>query len=99
MKRFSRGLLAVTVLIAALAPAHADDVFISGLRPYERPEGVPRLVEEPHPRAWYVAALTGVSPPYPHSLYFLDVQGGWYTPFTVPGMPGPYDIRGWHQSK
>ena len=98
MKRFTRGLLAVTVLIAALAPAHADEVFVSGLRPHERPEGAPRVVEEPHPRDWYVTALTGLVPPYPRSLYFLDVQGGWYTPFTVPGMLGPYDIRGWHKS-
>ncbi len=24
-------------------------------------------------------------------------QGEWYTPFSRPGMPGPYDLRGWHR--
>lgn len=41
-------------------------------------------------------ALTGVEPPYPASLRFLEDQGAWHTPFIHPGMTGPYDIRRWH---
>lgn len=41
-------------------------------------------------------ALTGGEPPYPASLRFLEDQGAWHTPFTHPGMTGPYDIRRWH---
>jgi hypothetical protein len=41
-------------------------------------------------------ALHGVSEPLPASLKFLDDQGGWFNPFTHPGMLPPYDPRGWH---
>jgi hypothetical protein len=41
-------------------------------------------------------ALHGVSSPFPESLKFLNDQGRWFTPFTHPGMTGPYDLRGWH---
>jgi len=85
--------------ILALVPAQAEEVFVAGVQPDQRPAGAPKLVAQPHQRAWYVKALTGVDPPYPHSLFFLDVQGDWYTPFTVAGMTGRYDIRGWHTSK
>ncbi len=95
----SRRLLAAIAMIVTITPVQAQDIFVSGIRPDERPAGAARVADEPHPRSWYVAALTGLAPPYPRSLYFLDVQGNWYTPFTVPGMTGPYDIRGWHKSK
>jgi hypothetical protein len=49
--------------------------------------------------AWYAQALTGISQPFPYSLRFLEDQGNWYTPFNRPGMPGRYDIRGWHQGR
>ena len=94
-----RRLLAAVTLIATIVPAQAEEIFIAGVRPYERPAGAPRIADQPRARTWYVAALTGLTPPYPRSLFFLDVQGNWYTPFTVAGMPGPYDIRGWHKSK
>ncbi|MBK8524567.1 MAG: hypothetical protein IPL58_10920 [Betaproteobacteria bacterium] len=41
-------------------------------------------------------ALHGITTPPPASLSFLDDQGGWYTPFSEPGMPAPYDLRNWH---
>lgn len=99
MNVIARGLLASAAMFFALTPASAEEIFVSGLRPFERPAGAPRVVDEPHPRAWYVTALTGLEPPYPRSLFFLDAQGAWYTPFNLPGMPGYYDIRGWHKSK
>lgn len=69
---------------------------VAGVTPDQRPAGAPvisTLVKTPE---WYAAALRGVEKPYPNSLTFLDDQGNWFTPFTRPGMPGRYDIRGLH---
>lgn len=62
-----------------------------------RPDGAPVIAHVDKDAAWYTNALTGVSPPYPASLRFLEDQGNWYTPFNRPGMKGVYDIRGWHE--
>lgn len=70
---------------------------IAGVNPDQRPAGAPVIEWVRHDQVWYEHALTGVSRPYPKSLYFLDNQGSWYTPFIHPGMPGYYDIRGWHR--
>jgi hypothetical protein len=70
---------------------------IAGTAPYQRPAGAPSITSVRHDPAWYAAALTGVSQPYPASLRFLEDQGNWYTPFNRPGMLPPYDIRGWHR--
>jgi len=69
---------------------------LAGLTPDQRPPGAPTIGEVDHRGAWYVTALHGVTRPYPNSLRFLEDQGNWYTPFAHPGMPGRYDIRGWH---
>lgn len=83
--------------VFGVATARAEgDVFVAGTAPDRRPEHAPRILVEMHQRPWYVRALTGVTPPYPHSLFFLDAQGDWYSPFVVPGMVDRYDIRGWH---
>ena len=75
-------------------PAAASTV--AGLAPFERPEGAPVVTQfQPSPE-WRAKALHGVSAPIPPTLKFLDDQGPWYSPFTQPGMPGRYDIRGWH---
>ncbi len=84
------------VSIASSAMAETDYP-IAGTSPWQRPEGAPVIRVVQHDTAWYQYALTGISQPYPRSLYFLDNQGNWYTPFTHPGMPAPYDLRGWHQ--
>lgn len=81
--------------VGALPAWSAEEEFIAGTAPDQRPAGAPAITEVKHDQAWYQHALTGVEPPYPPSLNFLDRQGDWYTPFTRPGMPGPYDIRGW----
>lgn len=91
--------LAMSVAIFATTgpAAHAREGFVAGTTPDRRPAGAPAITAVEHDRAWYERALTGIVPPYPDSLLFLDNQGNWYTPFTHPGMTGPYDIRGWHE--
>ncbi|MDJ0807460.1 MAG: hypothetical protein QNJ78_11575 [Gammaproteobacteria bacterium] len=69
---------------------------VAGTTPFQRPQGAPVIEWVSHDKSWYERALTGIQPPYPKSLYFLDNQGYWHTPFNQPGMTGPYDIRGWH---
>jgi len=83
-------------VLLLLAFAAAADYPIAGTQPSQRPAGAPVIEWVHHNHAWFEHALTGISRPYPRSLYFLDNQGDWYTPFTHPGMTGPYDIRGWH---
>jgi hypothetical protein len=70
---------------------------IAGVEPFQRPQDAPVIEWVKHDQGWYQHALTGIQPPYPISLYFLDNQGYWYTPFNRPGMTGRYDLRGWHQ--
>ncbi len=79
-----------------VADSREPELFIAGTTPWLRPDTAPRPVEYVKNDQWYVDALTGVSQPYPRSLYFLEDQGGWFNPFTMPGMTGPYDIRGRH---
>ncbi len=70
---------------------------VAGTAPWQRPVDAPFIEFVQHDHKWYEKALVGVDAPYPRSLYFLDNQGNWYTPFTSPGMVGPYDIRKWHK--
>lgn len=72
------------------------DYPIAGLEPALRPAGAPTITTYPKDAAWYRHALTGVVPPYPTGLHFLENQGAWHSPFVRPGMTGPYDIRNWH---
>lgn len=62
----------------------------------QRPATAPVLTAYVKDGNWYRTALTGIEPPYPASLGFLEDQGAWYTPFNHPGLTGPYDIRHWH---
>ncbi len=96
----SRRLLFIAITTAALAgSAQAQVKFIAGVHPDRRPEGAPVIASYPKDAAWYRRALTGIVPPYPASLRFLEDQGAWFTPFIHPGMTGPYDIRGWHRAQ
>lgn len=90
------GLLMAVVCLSALN-AVAEDIPVAGLAPGMRPADAPRLTAYAKDGAWYRQALTGLSRPYPPSLRFLEDQGPWHTPFTVPGMTGPYDLRNWHR--
>lgn len=91
--------LGLFLMAPAPANAAADEVFVAGVAPDRRPANAPKVMVAMHPQAWYVRAVSGVVAPYPQSLFFLDNQGDWFTPFNRAGMPGPYDIRGWHKSK
>jgi len=92
-------LFVITCLAGAALPVGATDEGypIAGTTPWQRPAGAPVIEWVRHDRAWFERALTGIAPPYPRSLWFLDNQGNWYTPFDHPGMAPPYDLRGWHQ--
>ena len=84
---------------SSLATAQSTNSFIAGLAPYERPANAPKLEAAPPDTVRSAAALHGVVEPVPPSITrFLKDQGGWYTPFSWPGMHDYYDIRGWHAS-
>ena len=76
------------------ASAGAVEPFIAGTAPGVRPANAPVMAPQKKTSAWYETARRGIDKPYPKTLKFLDDQGRWYTPFTRPGMPGVYDIRG-----
>jgi hypothetical protein len=97
-RRYNRAALVLGALVLALGaaiPATAEFP-MAGVDPSQRPQGAPIISEVVKGPGWYTRALTGVSRPYPASLRFLEDQGNWYTPFIHPGMPGRYDLRGWH---
>ena len=86
------------VLLLTPLSSYADKPYpIAGTQPDARPLGAPVIEWVKHDQAWFKHALTGIQPPFPRSLYFLDNQGNWYTPFNHPGLTGPYDTRGWHR--
>lgn len=87
---------ALTLTLISALPAGAQDLFVAGVEPSQRPAGAPEITQVAKDAAWYQQALTGVSQPYPASLRFLEDQGNWFDPFMHPGMTGPYDIRNWH---
>jgi len=89
-------LLIIMCLASSLASA-GSEYPVAGSEPSQRPQGAPVIEWVKHDKQWYEEALTGINQPYPRSLWFLDSQGNWYTPFTRPGMPAPYDLRGWHE--
>ena len=68
---------------------------VAGLAPEQRPMDAPRITSDPPLDK--KRALHGITEPVtPSIVNFLEQQGGWYTPFTLPGVPSPYDPRGWH---
>lgn len=87
----------LVLLLGSAAAVEGSGYPIAGSAPAQRPQGAPQIVAVDRSGAWYTEALHGVSKPYPYSLRFLENQGNWYTPFSRPGAPGRYDIRGWHQ--
>lgn len=90
---------ATEVVTVGTPPIEGGYLYIAGVKPSERPAGAPVITEFVKTPEWYAQALSGVSEPYPASLNFLEDVGGWWTPFAHPGMPGHYDIRGWHAAK
>jgi len=98
LDKAGKTLLAIIAAISFVDVALGDEYPIAGLDPSVRPAGAPVITFYPKDAGWYRYALTGVIPPYPSSLRFLEFQGAWHTPFVRPGMTGPYDIRNWHGS-
>lgn len=84
--------------LALLAGAAGAEYPVAGTQPHARPAGAPTITAVTRDQGWYQRAVHGISQPIPPSLGWLDSQGNWYTPFTRPGMPPPYDIRGWHKA-
>lgn len=82
--------------LVGLTGAEAQELMIAGTQPSQRPETAPFVTEVQKEPGWRDDALAGVTAPYPDSLQFLEAQGNWFTPFSHPGMTGPYDIRGRH---
>ena len=95
---FSPALAADGTPSASPTPQQQKQYPVAGLAPYARPEGAPVEGSVRRTESWRAQALRGVSDPVPASLKFLDDQGAWYTPFDLPGMTGPYDIRGFHSA-
>ncbi|MEA3292404.1 MAG: hypothetical protein U9Q71_08925 [Pseudomonadota bacterium] len=87
------------IALAAVAASNSQAGYpVAGADPSARPVGAPAITAVAKDEQWYRQALTGISQPYPASLGFLEDQGNWDTPFNNPGMTGPYDLRGWHQT-
>jgi len=94
----ARSLVALGCILAGSASAVAQ-AKVAGTVPDRRPEGAPKLTAFAKPADWSAKWLVGVEQPHPASLRFLNDQGAWFTPFTRPGMTGPYDIRKLHGAK
>ena len=95
--RISALLMPALVIVPPLETAAAEATrFVAGLAPHQRPSGAPVVMEFVPGNDSRARSLTGVSEPIPASLGFLGHHGAWYTPFSQPGMPGPYDLRNWH---
>ena len=94
------GILLASLLLLGSGLACASEStqgFVAGLAPHERPESAPVLKQAIPESVRADKATHGVVGPVPESIQgFLKDQGGWYTPFSRPGMTGVYDIRGWH---
>lgn len=99
MRGGSAVLATVVVLLVGPLWAEPSSYPIAGTQPDQRLPGAPTINQLAKSKGWYQQALTGLQKPYPHSLRFLEDQGNWYTPFTRPGMTGPYDLRGWHRQR
>lgn len=92
--RISRnGFLGSIALMACVWTDIAVASRIAGLEPHRRPADAPSVTTATAD----ANALHGIVKPVPENVgKFMKDQGNWHTPFTRPGMPGPYDIRGWH---
>ena len=93
--RLKTGFIATVIFPALVIGAEAAPV--AGLAPYERPVGAPVIKSVTRTPEWRAKLTQGVAQPLPAGLGFLNDQGAWYSPFAQPGIPGYYDIRGWHK--
>ena len=89
--------ISLMILGVPVSAVHAEP-FVAGTTPDRRPESAPRVTQLLRNDAWLEQATIGITKPHP-PLSFLSDQGAWFTPFNVPGMPKPYDIRGLHAAR
>lgn len=82
-------------LLAWSTASSADEGFVAGLKPYQRPEGAPAITVFQPDEHRQAMAVRGVAEPR-NGVDFLKDQGAWYTPFNRPNLLGRYDIRGMH---
>lgn len=88
--------LALT-LFSVCGLALAGD-FVAGTQPDRRPENAPTIESVRAEDRRAAESVHGITPPVPDSiLRAIESQGAWHTPLSHPGMPKPYDIRGWHK--
>lgn len=95
------GMLKACVVVSIIFPGlviGAEAAPIAGLAPYERPVGAPLVKNVNRTPEWRAKVTHGVIQPLPAGLGFVNDQGAWYSPFAQPGIPGYYDIRGWHKN-
>jgi hypothetical protein len=90
-------ILVTGIVSVASVAASAEPQVVGGLTPDRRPDGLPRVGATGFTEEGWKRALHGIAEPHPASIdKWLDDQGGWFTPFTHPGMAAPYDIRNLH---
>lgn len=95
MKRKTAMTLGVGLFSMMCSAYSQTPEFIAGLRPYERPAQAPKLTEAP--KTSLELAAHGIENLVKEQFTWWADQGAWFTPFKVPGMTGPYDIRSLHQ--
>lgn len=79
---------------AALA-VEGGPAYVAGMTPDSRRGDAPVIKEAPPFDE--KRTFRGIEQPHPGSLNVFKDQGSWHTPFTLPGMTAPYDIRGYHR--
>jgi hypothetical protein len=52
-------------------------------------------VQHPEQMAQFLRGIEGQPP---GNVTTIVATGQWYVPMRHPGMPAPYDLRGWHAS-
>lgn len=77
-------------------PEPAQASYVSDRHAQHRPDGAPVLASTPVDQDTQRRRLKGVSQPWPGNLARIAAQGAWYSPMFLPGMTGPYDLRGLH---
>lgn len=93
--RAIRALAAFGFSASLWAGVPASAGYVAGTEPSHRPPAAPVIRDVQRPTDWLAKATAGIAQPLPPHLALKDL-GAWYTPFTHPGMTGPYDIRGLH---
>lgn len=88
-------LIFLALLLVPGGTVQGEPLPVAGTAPDRRPEGAPRIESFERDAGWWAQFHRGVSHPLPPNLG-AESQGAWYTPFNRPGVPPPYDLRGWH---